>query len=75
MLAVPVSTKPTFSRGPPQEPFTLAFIVGSDGMGYYDRAPDRRLLIVRGTARASTVEHVNVVLDWCAGLQCVMAED
>jgi serine/threonine-protein kinase len=74
MIAVSVTTSPTFSHGQPHKLFTLAFQATSDAIANYDRAPDGRFLVVRGTTRASTAEHVNVVLDWFADLQRAMAK-
>jgi|SRR5882672_4952621 len=74
MMAVSVATSPTFSHGQPRKLFTLTFQAGSDAVANYDRGPDGRFLVVRGTTRASTAEHVNVVLDWFTDLRRAMVK-
>jgi Tol biopolymer transport system component len=66
---VDVPTESTFSHGRPRLLFELDH-VSSPGTAAFDVAPDgSRLLVVRHTSLENTTGHLNVVINWVAGLE------
>ncbi|MGH9363850.1 MAG: protein kinase domain-containing protein, partial [Thermoanaerobaculia bacterium] len=69
MLAVDVTTKPTFSAGSPRTLFEGDYVTTRRGEAAYDvSADDRRFLMVRRDARSAPVQ-LNVVLNWIEDLK------
>jgi Tol biopolymer transport system component len=63
MMAVPVTTRPSFDRGRPIALFEGAFVQGAAGLPEYDVAPDGRFLMMRPVA-GSEARQLHVVLNW-----------
>jgi hypothetical protein len=63
MMAVPVTTHPSFARGRPITLFEGAFVQGAAGLPAYDVAKDGRFLMMRPVA-GSEARQLHVVLNW-----------
>jgi serine/threonine-protein kinase len=68
IMAVKVQSQPTFSYGAARGIIDLHSAVPDFVYGGFDVAPDGRILMVRRTNKPANARHVDVVLNWTAGL-------
>ena len=73
MMAVSVTTEPTFDVGEPRLLFEAPFFVGTDP-AHYDVSPDgeRFMMLVSTTSAPS---QINVVLNWAQELERAASAD
>ncbi len=65
MVAVPITTSPSFSAGAPTRLFEKHFYVDLYAMRAYDVAPDgQRFLMIQEDESVSVATQINVVLEW-----------
>jgi serine/threonine-protein kinase len=65
MMAMPVTTRPSFGRRRPITLFEGAFVQGSTGLPAYDVAKDGRFLMMRSVAGSDLdPRQLHVVLNW-----------
>ena len=65
MMAVDVTTEPTFSAGTPKLLFEGTFQMANLSRANYNDAPDgQRFVMIQGSAPASSVSQINIVLNW-----------
>ena len=72
MMAVEVTTQPTFSAGKPKVLFAGQYLTVTPGLTgtAFDISPDgQRFLMVKETERATTNAQINVVLNWSEELK------
>jgi serine/threonine-protein kinase len=72
MMAVEVTTQPTFSAGKPKVLFEGQYLAVTPGLTgtAFDVSPDgQRFLMVKETERATTNAQINVVLNWSEELK------
>ena len=65
MMAVDVTTQPTFSVGKPRMLFEGSYLPSPGGSSNYHLSPDgQRLLMLKGSGQEQTPTQINVVLNW-----------
>jgi hypothetical protein len=65
MMAVEVTTQPSFSAGKPRVLFEGAYVPTPRSFQNYDVSPDgQRFLMVKATEQAQAPTQINVVLNW-----------
>ena len=66
MMAVEITTEPTFSAGTPRLLFEGTYLSGTVFLAYYDVSPDgqRFLMVQASEQQASDPTQINVVLNW-----------
>ena len=69
MMAVAVTTSPSFAFGTAQRLFSLEFQTAVDVNRNWDVAPDGRFLVVLSASKQSLAGHINVVQNWFADLR------
>jgi len=70
MMAVEITTEPSFSAGKPQQLFQGEYASVLVGVPNYDVAPDgQRFLMVKGSETVGPVTEINVVLNWTEELK------
>jgi len=71
LMAVPLTTAPTFAVGAPHALFEVptTVVLSTDTATNYDAAPDGRFLVVRQTSTEFMGGHLVVALDWTSSLR------